>query len=115
MKKVIYGVLFSLPAFAFAADFTPLYDMLAFIGVAIKSLIPIVFGLALVYFFWGLAMYIRAAGDPKKANEGKSIMVYGVIAIAVMISVYGIVAFLQDIFGITQNGSLPVPEVQGLP
>ncbi len=114
MKKIIYSLMLLAPTLAFAANFSPFYDLLAFLGIAIKSLIPIIFGIAIIYFFWGLAQYIRSAGDPKKASEGKSIMVWGVIAIAVMLSIYGIVALLQNILGVNQNGPIPVPTVQGL-
>ncbi len=106
-----------MPAFAFAQtpDLTGLDAIVAFIGRTVRSLIPIIFGLAIVYFFWGLIQYIRAAGDPKKAAEGKSIMIYGVIAIAVMISIYGLVAWLQNLLGISSIGAVTPPQVTGLP
>ncbi len=112
MKKVIYAVMSTMPALAFAQNLpntSGLTAIVTFIGNTVKALIPIVFGLAIVYFFWGLATYIRAAGDPKKAAEGKSIMIYGVIAIAVMISIYGLVAWLQNVLGITPGTTVTVP------
>lgn len=114
MKKVIYAVLAFSPALAFAADLSNLQQILDFIQRTVRTLIPIVFGLAIVYFFWGLVQYIRSAGDPKKAAEGKSIMIYGVIAIAVMISIYGLAAWLQQAFGISATSTVNVPTVNGL-
>ena len=114
MKKFIYGVLVFGPVLALA-DTAPLTAIVTFISATVRSLIPIMFGLAVVYFFWGLTKYIRSAGDPKGAAEGKSIMIYGVIAIAVMASIYGLVNYLQSIFGITAATTTTVPLVTGLP
>ncbi len=116
MKKIVYALLAFSPVLALAQNpnFTGLDSMVAFITRTVRSLIPIFFALAIIYFFWGLIEFIRSAGDPKKAAEGKSIMIYGVIAIAVMISIYGLVSWLQNLLGVTNNAPLPIPTVIGL-
>ena len=116
MKKFIYGVLAFGPVLALAQtpNTSGLTAIVTFIGTTVRSLIPIMFGLAVVYFFWGLTKYIRAAGDPKGAAEGKSIMIYGVIAIAIMASIYGLINYLQGLFGISATGTVQVPTVTGL-
>lgn len=77
----------------------------------VNILIPAFFGLAIIYFFYGVAKYILSAGDPKAAGEGKSIMIYGIIAIAVMASIYGIVGFLQRSLGVTPGTTPTLPQV----
>ena len=119
MKKVIYVVLSSMamftPTFAFAVvNFSVLLDLETQGGQIIAKVIPIVFALAIIYFFWGIVQYIRGAGDPAKASEGKSIMIYGVIAIAVMVSLYGLVTWLQDTLGINTTATIILPIVPGL-
>lgn len=116
MKKIVYAVLALAPGLVLAQspNFSGLDQIVAFMGRTIKSLIPIFFGLAIIYFFWGLIEYIRSAGDAKKAAEGRSIMIYGVIAIAVMISVYGLTAWLQGLFGINATATANIPTVPGL-
>ncbi len=69
-------------------------------GGLITKAIPIVFALGLLFFFYGMALYIFRAGDESKAKEGKSIMIYGVIALFVMVSVWGLVKFIGDNLGI---------------
>ncbi|MCK9352132.1 MAG: hypothetical protein WCT49_02780 [Candidatus Paceibacterota bacterium] len=64
-------------------------------GVIVASLIPIASMLAILFFFYGLAIYILKAGDPEAAAEGKSIMIWGILALFVMVSIYGIIGFLQ--------------------
>lgn len=76
------------------------------IGEAINSLVPILMTLALVVFFWGLVKYIRSAGEPKAASEGKSIMIWGVIALFVMASIWGLTATLGDLVGL-ESGEAP--------
>jgi hypothetical protein len=65
----------------------------------INPLLYIVAGLALLAFFWGLVKFISRAGDDKSHAEGKNLMVWGLIALFVMVSVYGILRFFyHDLF-----------------
>lgn len=114
MKKFIYAVLAFAPALAFAQELNNITRMVEALKGIVGKLIPIMVALALVFFFWGLIKYIMKAGDPKEAAAGKSIMIYGVIAIAVMLSIYGLVRFLNTSFGITNNDRLPTPCPEGI-
>ena len=69
----------------------------------VSSLIVLAGGLALLYFVYGLAKFIRKAseGDVK---EGKNIMMWGIIALFVMVSVWGIIQLLASDLGVQQNG-----------
>lgn len=64
-------------------------------------LIPITFGLCLLYFFWGIVKYIKTgAGNEAAAKEGKRIMTWGIVGLFVAASVWGIVKFLRTELGI---------------
>lgn len=84
------------------------------IGSLVTQLTPLVVALALLFFFWGLAMFILAAGDKDKKDKGKAVMVWGVIALFIMVSVWGIISVVRETFGL-QNTQINVPgvEVQG--
>ena len=117
MKKVIYVAMSFAPILALAQVASPgtnLQPIVDFISKTVAAFIPILIGLALIYFFWGLIKYIRSAGDPKAASEGKSIMIYGVIAIAVMVSIMGLVAWLQQAFGVGTDTAITPPTINGL-
>ncbi len=117
MKKLVVSVgSFLAPVLAFAQtpNLTGLQAILTFIATTVRTLIPIVFGLAIVFFFWGLVTFLRAAGDPKAQEAGRNQMIWGVIAIAVMISIYGLVAWLQTTFGVQNITTGAVPTVTGL-
>lgn len=66
----------------------------------IDPLIRILVALAIVYFIWGVVKYISHGGDENKRTEGYKTMIYGVIALFVIVSVWGLVAVLQNtVFG----------------
>lgn len=54
--------------------------------------------LAFFVFLFGLARFILAAGDEKKIEGGKKIMLWGVIALFIMFSIWGIIQILSNVF-----------------
>ena len=74
-----------------------------------NSIIPFIFALAIVMFVWGaIKFFIINADEEAKREQGKQFMIWGIIALAVMISVWGLVNILSNTFGI--NGSV-LPQV----
>ncbi len=67
--------------------------IIAFGGI-INQLIYIVAGIALLYFFWGLAKFIFNSGSTDIQEEGKNIMKWGIITLFVMVSLFGILVFM---------------------
>jgi hypothetical protein len=94
-------VLASVPLFAFADN--PLEEIILRFAGIIQMLIVVAASLALLVFMWGIVKYIAAAGDEKSQVSAKNTMVYGVIGLFVLFSVFGIVEFLQESFDIDEN------------
>jgi protein-S-isoprenylcysteine O-methyltransferase Ste14 len=67
--------------------------------------------LATVVFMWGIIKFIAAAGDSKKAAEGKQLMFWGIIGLFVIVAMWGLVAVIQNTFSLTPS-ELPR---QGIP
>jgi len=66
----------------------------------IRTALPVITGLALMVFFWGLAKFIfRLGGDETAVKEGKKLMLWGLIALFILLSLMGILAFLYRDFG----------------
>lgn len=119
MKKLYAGLSLALltPALALAqigsdSDLGGARTFVESLGEIVNLLIPIAFAAALLFFFWGLAKYILAAGNEEAKEAGKNIMIWGVLALFVMASVWGLVAFIGDFLGVEQGGNAPVPGVQ---
>jgi hypothetical protein len=86
-----------------------LQQFLSAIKTMITSyVIPIAFGLAIVFFFWGMAQFIlHDAGNDKTREDGKKKMLWGIIALFVMASIMGIIQFIGSSLGISSTGSSP--------
>ncbi len=73
-----------------------------------RAAIPVISGLALLVFLWGLVKFIsRLGGDEKAVTEGKKLMVWGLIALFVMISVWGILRFFYSALGFSRTFGFP--------
>ena len=103
MRKILGSSLLAvatvaLPALASAAT---LLDTLALANTFLNALIGLFITLAIVVFFWGLIRYVLAQGEAKA--EGLQLMFMGVIAIFVMVSIWGIIRLLQSTFKVTST------------
>src|SRR3989344_207097 len=87
-----------MPALASAAT---LLNTLALANTFLNALIGLFITLAIVVFFWGLIRYLVEAGEEKA--KGLQIMFYGVLAIFVMVSIWGIIRLLQSTFKVTST------------
>ena len=84
-------------------------DLLCYVTRIINdSVIPLLFALAVVMFAWGTINFLIINADEEaKREEGKQFMIWGIIALAGMISVWGLVKILAVTFGITDTSFLP--------
>ena len=114
MKKVIITALAFAPALVFAQDLSNLETLVTSIGRLVGLALPIVVGIALLAFFWGLVKFIFAQGNEETKADAKKIMLWGLIALFVMVAVWGLVRFIGDALGIDQGDTIEVPTVPGL-
>jgi hypothetical protein len=111
IKKVLISISVLLPMTSYAVLDQTERISTAGLDIINRFLIPIAFSLALLYFFYGVAKYIRSAGSDK--DEGRKIMVWGVVALFVMSSVWGLVYFIRSEFGIINTDSpIKVPTAE---
>jgi hypothetical protein len=83
------------------------------VGSVVSSLLAVAMALAVAVFFWGLVVFIFKAGDVKSHEEGKNRMIWGVIALVVMFSVWGIIRFVSQDLGITPSAAMLSPNPCG--
>ncbi|MBP6883738.1 MAG: hypothetical protein KBC06_00700 [Candidatus Pacebacteria bacterium] len=65
-----------------------------------KSVIPLIFALALAMFIWGVVQYVINSDEEAKKEKGRQFMLWGIIALVVMVSVWGLVKIVGTTFGI---------------
>ena len=58
---------------------------------------------ATVVFLWGVIRFITAGGDEDKIREGRSLIIWGLIGLFVMVAVWGIVEILGQTLGIEEE------------
>lgn len=110
-KTYLFLTPFLIPVTSLAAGITDFID--AGYSIINSILIPLAFLIALLYFFWGVAQYIRSgAGDEKGAAEGRKVMIWGIVGLFIAASIWGIITFIRKELGIPdiQNVERPIFE-----
>ncbi len=110
-KLILSGVATALlaPGAAFAASgcgtLQGICDLVDSASTLAGSTIPrLLFALALAYFLYGVFSYISTGADEKKRGEARNTIIYGIIILFVMSSVWGLVKFVQTATGINGAG-----------
>lgn len=112
---VVQGVASSGGSIAGCTSITPntsnIAGVLGFFTCLIgNSVIPFLFAIATVTFIWGVVkFFIIGAEEEAKREQGKQFMLWGIVSLAVMISMWGLVSLLTNSFGI--NGTF-LPQVK---
>lgn len=114
MPLRMYMIMFGLciPALSFAQDFKPVNTLTNSVADIVSTLIPLVVGLALLFFFWGLAQFIYSLNQGSEALAvGKRKLIWGVVVLFIMVSIWGIISYMQRSLKIQGGGSMDVPTV----
>ena len=81
-------------------------------GTLVSLGTTIAVSLAFFFFFWNLFKFIRAA-DPESKESAQGKMVWSLVAIIVIVSLWGIIAFVRGVLGIDAGlddvNDVPVP------
>lgn len=88
-------------------DDTMIFSIILNIKHALDLLVPVVVTLALIYFIWGIIRYVIAQSEENKA-DAKMHIIYGIIAMFVIVSIWGITNFIADYLGITPFTHYPI-------
>jgi formate/nitrite transporter FocA (FNT family) len=115
---VVAAGLSFVPFMAFAQDAEPsisyfttfLKDVAGFIQTAI----PVAFAAILLGILVGLAIYMFNPNNDDAKSRGRSLMIWGVVALFVAASVWGLVAVLQQISGVDDSEVINAPGVEEL-
>ena len=114
-KAVFSLMIFALPLITGAqdADLGNIKDLIQSIGDIIAILLPIVIGLGIVIFIWGLIKRLFSDDDDAR-KQGWKYMGFGILIIFVAVSLVGLVEFVGRALGVDQGGELDPPCLEGL-
>jgi hypothetical protein len=74
-------------------------------------LVPLLFAVAFIVFIYGIfKTYILSGGDSEEVKKGHSLILWGLIGFAVMVSLWGLVNVVVNTFQLT-GYSAPQPPV----
>lgn len=113
MKKVlVLGIAFT-PALALAqvVGEQSLTGIVKFIRSTMDVATTLILAAAVVFFLWNVFRFVMSGGDEEGKNEGRKGMITGLIGIAIMVSLWGIVRILITTFGTgsTSGTSISAP------
>ncbi len=115
MKKILQAGVISVmsvtPLAVFAAQASTIQDVLKNLTPVLQLATSLAVSLALLGFFWGLAMYVFGTSNDDKRKKGVSAMVWGIVALFVMLSIFGIINALQSTAGVG-SGTITIPTIK---
>ncbi len=74
-----------------------------FADVILNPLITLLFVLAVAYFTYSIIRFLSLEPGDNARNEARKSIIWGIVGIVIMISVYGLIQFVFSVFGIDPN------------
>ena len=68
-------------------------------ALILNPLILLLFAIAFVYFIYGVITFIKLEPGDSKKKEALNSIIWGIVGMLIMFSVYGIIRFILDSFG----------------
>lgn len=94
---------------AAVGNLTDLIGLFTNIGL---KLIPFLAVVALLAFLLGVGRFIKAAGNEKELKDSKNLLIWGVAGLFILVTIWGIVAFLQSEFGFGTRPGIPQVKIK---
>lgn len=74
------------------------------------SIFALLFAVAFALFAYGVIEYLINPADESKRSKGKEYVLWGLVGLTIMFSVYGLIGILQNSFGLEDSDSIPIPQ-----
>ncbi|OGF83020.1 hypothetical protein A3B18_02390 [Candidatus Giovannonibacteria bacterium RIFCSPLOWO2_01_FULL_46_13] len=104
-KVLPYAVALATPFFAFGQG--TVFTIRERIQSLLNQIIPILLIIGTIVFLWGVITFLLAGANEEKRAEARSLMIYGLIGLFVMVAVWGIVNVLVGFFLPGGNTGIP--------
>jgi hypothetical protein len=98
------------PVCTSTVDGTTLGGFLCTASRLLNQVIPVLVILGVVYFIWGVITYVISSDEEAK-KSGRNRIIYGLIGLAVIVSLWGLVGVLTKTFGVIDATGITIPTV----
>ncbi len=88
-------------------DLAGLIKMFTDMGLRV---IPFIGSIAFLAFVWGIARFIKSSGSEAEMKKSKEFLIWGVIGIFVLATIWGIISFIRGEFGF--SGTFGIPQIR---
>lgn len=103
MKKLIALTLAFAPLSAFAQQIVDGDSLVSKITRLGNTFVTLLISFAVIYIIYNVVRYLIAGGDPEKRKEGGMGILWGVVGLFVILSIWGLVAILTNTFSTNNN------------
>jgi succinate dehydrogenase hydrophobic anchor subunit len=117
VKRISAIVLASLvPMFALAQSYQPglgIGGLFNFASEILNRVVPLIIAVAVVFFIYQVFRY-TISSDEEARKAAKTDIIWGIVGLFIMVSVWGLVAILQSTFGtsnVTSSIGQQLPQI----
>ena len=110
IKKIIISFVGLVPVFCLAISTpTSIADFVKSINCLALDVVPVIVLLAFIIFITGLVGYVGSGDNEEKRDQGRNVMIYGMIGFFVMVSIWGILGIVTNSYGL----QVLIPQFRG--
>lgn len=84
------------------------------VDYVIDPAVKVIFTLGFFMFLWGFVEFLWKLKGGQVSEDGKNHMVYGLVGMLIMVSVYGIISLIMNTFGIDPDAATDVSRIQNV-
>ncbi len=111
-KKIVKKILISL-GFSLILGFPSLVLAQGYLNQAINNgrdlldeIVILLISFGIVWLIWNIVRYVMSSDEANK-EKAKNQMIWGIVALTVIVSIWGIIGVLQNIFDVNSNQGAP--------
>ena len=98
------------PSVCSGGQITTIQGLLCKFSEILNAILPVLIALGVVYFVFGVISYVIGSDEEAK-KKGRDRIIYGIIGLAVIVGVWGLVAILKNTFGLNNVQRIQFPTV----
>ena len=87
-------------------DLTAIISLFIDIGLRI---IPFLGTVVFLVFVLGIVKFIKSAGSEKEIKDSKNLIIWGIVGLLILVSIWGIISFTMGEFGF--RGGVIIPQI----